>query len=65
MRVVRRVGWGGLTLALLVLTGVLWYRQASQPIHEGTVRVDGIAGRIEVRRDEQGIPTIVASSEHD
>ena len=65
MRVVRWIGWGGLTLGLLVFTGLLWYRQASQPIHEGTVRVEGIAGRVDVRRDEQGIPTIVASSEHD
>ena len=65
MRVVRWVGWGGLTLGLLVLTGLLWYRQASQPIHEGTVRVEGIARRVDIRRDEQGIPTIVASNEHD
>ena len=65
MRAVRWVGWGGLTLGILVFTGLLWYRQASQPIHEGTVRVEGIAGRVDVRRDEQGVPTIVASSEHD
>jgi len=65
VRLLRWVAWSSLSLGLVALAGLLWYRQASQPIHEGTVRVAGVTGRVEVRRDEQGVPTIVALSEHD
>jgi len=47
------------------LTLLLWYRQASQPVHEGTISVVGLGAPVDVRRDEQGIPTLVAKSEHD
>jgi penicillin amidase len=42
-----------------------WYRQASQPAFEGTLALPGLADSVQVRRDAQAIPTIVASNEHD
>lgn len=53
----------GVIVSSLVL--FLWYRQASQPIHEGTISVVGLGAPVDVRRDEQGIPTLVAKSERD
>ncbi len=57
MRVLRWMGWSALLVALLITTAALWYRQTSQPLHEGKVALPGLAGSITVRRDEQGIPT--------
>jgi penicillin amidase len=65
MRLLRWVGWSALLLALLVAAAALWYRQASQPLLEGRLDVPGLASSTKVRRDAQGIPTIVASNERD
>ncbi len=61
----RWFGWGLLALTLSALAAALWYRQASQPIVEGTLSLPGLAATVEVRRDAQAIPTIVARNEHD
>ena len=65
MRFLRWLGWGALLLVLLLTAVALWYRQSSQPLHEGKLAVAGLDSSVKIRRDEQGIPTIVASSERD
>jgi penicillin amidase len=65
MRLLRWVGWSALLLALLMVAAALWYRQASQPLHEGKLAVPGLDSPAKVQRDEQGIPTIVAAGERD
>lgn len=64
-RALRILGW---TLAVLVLSFVVlgvWYRAASSPDLEGSVAVDGLKAKVQIRRDSEGIPTIVASGESD
>ena len=65
MRAVRWIAWTGLAILVATAATGLWYRQASQPLHEGTLRLKGLDSTVEVRRDGQGIPTIVASNERD
>ena len=65
MRLLRWCGWGLLALTVAVLALALWYRQASQPLHEGTLSLPGLAAPVEVRRDAYAIPTIVATNELD
>lgn len=57
----------GLALLLVValLAAFLWYRQASLPLHEGTLRVAGLVAQVEIRRDAHGVPHIVAKGEAD
>ncbi|MFN9574019.1 MAG: penicillin acylase family protein [Betaproteobacteria bacterium] len=65
----RRLAAGALALAGLaaaaLLSALLWYRQASLPVHEGTLRVPGLVEAVQVRRDEAGVPHIHAAHEHD
>ena len=48
-----------------VIALFLWFRQASQPVHEGTIRVPLLRQSLRIERDGQGIPHIIAASEHD
>lgn len=65
MRTLRIAGYATLLLLIGLVALLLWYRQASRPVHEGTLSVPGLAAPAKVRRDEQGIPAIVAASERD
>src|SRR4029453_7560517 len=59
------MGWSGLAVLVGTVMTALWYRHASQPLHEGTLRLKGLASTVEVRRDQQGVPTIGADNERD
>ncbi len=65
----RRLGIGlGVTavaLAVALAVAFLWYRQASLPMHEGTLRLQGVSQPVEIRRDDAGVPHIIAGSEAD
>lgn len=52
-------------LAVAALLTFLWYRQASLPLHEGTLSVPGPEATIEIARDDAGVPHIRASTEAD
>lgn len=55
-----------LVLALVAGFGVfLWYRQASQPTHEGAFTVAGLTAPVTITRDTEGVPHIAARSEAD
>ena len=65
----RKILWGTLAvvLALLVLVplgGYFWLR-TSLPLTNGTVRVTGVDGAIEIVRDDAGVPHIFAATDHD
>ena len=65
MRALRLVGFALALLIVGTLALFLWFRQASQPLHEGTVRVPLLQQALRIERDEQGIPHVIAASEHD
>jgi penicillin G amidase len=65
MRVIR---WALAVVSIVLIATVgllLWYRQASLPEHEGTLRVDSLSHAVRITRDEAGVPTISAQSEAD
>ena len=65
MRVVR---WALISLAILLVAVLglgLWYRQASLPEHEGTLRVASLSRPVRIVRDAAGVPSIHAQSESD
>ena len=61
----RYAGFAILLVFVTLLAVLLWYRQASQPIHEGTFVVAGLQQPVRIDRDEHGIPSIVAANERD
>lgn len=64
----RLLQWFGgslLTLLVLLLGLLLWYRQASLPVYEGTLRVAGLAAPVRIERDTHGIPLITGTGEAD
>ena len=65
MRALRLFGSTIVVLLICVVALFLWYRQASQPVHEGTVRVASLHQPLRIERDQYGIPHISAASEHD
>ena len=69
LRLIRRIVLTLIILALVVACGaVVWlYRRAkaSLPQLDGTIKVTGLAGRVEVLRDSHGVPHLRASSQED
>lgn len=65
MRVLRLAGVLFVLIAIAALGTFLWYRKASQPRHEGTVIVDGLAAPVTIARDGRGVPFIDAAREAD
>lgn len=51
-------------LVLAPLGGYFWLR-TSLPLTNGTVRVTGTDGSVEIVRDEAGVPHIFAATDHD
>jgi penicillin amidase len=67
-RVLRRLGWGvllsGILCALAAAAGYGYLRQ-SLPQTSGHLRLQGLAGEVEVLRDRHGVPHIYAASMED
>ncbi len=61
----RYAGFAILLVIVALLAVLLWYRQASLPVHEGTFIVPGLQQPVRIERDDHGIPNIVAASERD
>ncbi|MES2536672.1 MAG: penicillin acylase family protein [Pseudomonadota bacterium] len=61
----KKLGWAVLAL-LLILTGLAgWYRSASQPQIDGSIRLGGLQASTDIVRDAEGIPHIYARSAND
>lgn len=57
--------WIGLALffaAMLLATGLIWYRSASQPQLSGKLTIAGLSAPVDIVRDAEGIPHIYAQS---
>lgn len=65
MRVVRWIAWILLALGVVCIAALLWYRQQSLPVQEGSLVASGIGATAQIARDQHGIPTINARSEAD
>ncbi|HVE88187.1 MAG TPA: penicillin acylase family protein [Burkholderiaceae bacterium] len=61
----RYAGFAILLVFIALLAVLLWYRQASLPVHEGTFLVPGLQQPVRIDRDAYGIPNIVAANERD
>ncbi len=61
----RYAGFAILLVVVALLAVLLWYRQASLPVHEGTVIVPGLQQAVRIQRDAYGIPHISAANERD
>jgi penicillin amidase len=64
----RLVRWLLAAVSILLVAAIglwLWYRQASLPEHEGTLRVAWLSRPVQITRDDAGVPTIEAQSEAD
>ena len=54
-----------LALILIVpMTGYFWLK-TSLPLTQGTIRVDGLDGSVNIVRDADGVPHIFATTDHD
>ena len=62
---VRVAGFAALLVVVTLVAILLWYRQASLPVHEGTFIVAGLQQPVRIERDAHGIPNIVAATERD
>ena len=62
---VRVAGFAALLVVVTLIAVLLWYRQASLPVHEGTFIVAGLQQPVRIERDAHGIPNIVAATERD
>jgi penicillin amidase len=58
--------FGGIVVlvALIAASEVMHYR-ASLPVYDGTVKVAGLGAKVEIIRDDHGIPHIIAASRAD
>ncbi|MGD9832567.1 MAG: penicillin acylase family protein [Piscinibacter sp.] len=65
MRWVRWAGAGVLLVVAVAALGVGTYRSLVLPRTEGTIRLAGLAGPVQIERDADGIPTIRAGSAND
>jgi penicillin amidase len=65
MRMLRRVGWSGVALVVLVLGALVVYRFAGMPQSTGVLTVPGPAAAIRVVRESNGIPHVFAASDRD
>ena len=53
-------------LTLLIVTGSVWiYLRTSLPKTVGAVSLDSLNGQVEIVRDDDGVPHIFASTDHD
>lgn len=65
MRAVRIAAAILLLLGVAALGAFLWYRKASQPVHEGTLVASGLENSVTIARDAVAVPYIDAASEAD
>jgi hypothetical protein len=68
LRVSRVILWLTVPLAAAVAAGGGWFylqMRASLPLLDGERAVAGLSGRVEVTRDDLGVPTIAAASQDD
>lgn len=68
-KVLRAIGLGLLALILIIVIGVAAFLpgqiKASYPQTDGEINVPGLDAQVDVYRDQNGIPHIYASTEHD
>lgn len=61
----RRLLWMLLGLLLLAAAGLLWYARQSLPQTTGELRLPGLRGPVQVRRDASDVTHILASDPRD
>lgn len=65
IRIFKGVGLTLLAVLLALIIALLWYRSASQPQIDGTIRLAGPLAALDIVRDAEGIPHIYAKSTDD
>jgi penicillin amidase len=64
-KILKRTCVALLLLSMIVAAAFFWYRSASQPQIDGTIRVPGLSAPVDVVRDAYGIPHIYAKAAAD
>lgn len=64
-RILKWIGMILLLAVLILLAAFAWYRSASQPQIDGSMKLQGIAAAVDIVRDAEGIPHIYAQSAGD
>jgi penicillin amidase len=64
-KIFRITGWVLLAAVLALMVALLWYRSASQPQINGTLKLNGLRAAVDIVRDAEGIPHIYAQSAED
>lgn len=65
MKILKRIGWLLLAIAVLAAGAATFYYQTKKPKYDQQITLDGIQQDIEVLYDDNGIPHIYAQSEAD
>jgi penicillin G amidase len=64
-KILKRLGLALLLLVLVLCGALLWYRGASQPQIDGTLRMTGLSAPVDIVRDSEGVPHIYAKTPAD
>ena len=64
-KILKKIAWALLAVVLGLIILLLWYRSASQPQIEGSIKLNGLAASVDIVRDAEGVPHIYAKSTGD
>ncbi len=64
-KILKRIAWALIAVVLGLIILLLWYRSASQPQIEGSIKLNGLAASVDIVRDAEGVPHIYAKSTGD
>ncbi|MBV8636371.1 MAG: penicillin acylase family protein, partial [Burkholderiaceae bacterium] len=64
-RIAKTIAWLTLALLLLAAAGGTWYWRASLPKVEGSLKLSGLQGAVDIVRDQNGVPHIYARNSDD
>jgi penicillin G amidase len=62
---IRRIALALLAMALVFVVALALYRQKVLPVVQGTVAISGLAAKVTIERDADGVPTIRAANLND
>lgn len=64
-KILKRIAWALIAVVLGLIILLLWYRSASQPQIDGSIKLNGLAASVDIVRDAEGVPHIYAKSTGD
>ena len=65
MRIVRNALFVVALILVLIVVGAFVFLRGTLPKIDGTVKLNGLDGQVEIVRDDEGVPHIFAATDHD